>query len=289
MNVLFCFDNKYEQHFGVALTSLLYHHPQTSINLYIITKNPSDKLIANLEKLQQTNKLNVHIKDINEVKLNDLKTSLHISEASYYRLILGEVLPLEVERILYLDSDLVVKSNLEKLYNLNLNENYIAAYGNPSRSHSQRLDLQSGLYFNAGVLLINLQDWRTDNLGNKALDFVRNNSNKIRHHDQDALNKVIDGKFIRLEQQWNFLVDLGRLAKQNNFKKSADNLEIENAKIIHFVGKSKPWYFWVASDYKKNYWFYFNKSPWKLSLFPKIIQQCNYFSQIVLKKIKSYT
>ena len=94
MNILFCFDRRYEQHFGVALTSLLLNNKNLSIQVYIITDIASQRLINNLNQLTKNYQIDFYkIYEIDKNKLANIKVSLHISEAAYYRLMVSNFLP----------------------------------------------------------------------------------------------------------------------------------------------------------------------------------------------------
>ncbi|GBF81301.1 glycosyltransferase family 8 protein [Aphanothece sacrum] len=295
MNILFCFDQQYEQHFGVALTSLILNNSDTIINLYIITDIASKKLRKNLGELNINNKLNFFVFEVTKEQFANLKISSHISEAAYYRLMVGNILPDNVDKILYLDSDLVVLNSLTKLYDLDIEDYYIAAYGNQSNSYAKQLKLNNNLYFNSGVMLINLKKWREHNIGNQSLEFAKNNPEMIKNWDQDALNKIVDGNFLILGSEWNFLVDLGRekLYNEGQRTKNQTNLSFlstlkNNVNIIHFVGSSKPWFIWINNEKKMVYWYYLKHSLWSLSKPQLILIQMGYLKKIIVRKIQEY-
>lgn len=288
MNILFCFDQKYEQHFGVALTSLLLNNKHLSVQVYLITDVASQQLIQNLNQLKKNHLLNDYkIYAVEPKQLANLKVSLHISEAAYYRLMAANFLPENLDKILYLDSDLVVVSSLQKLYELDISEYYIAAYATQSRTFKQRLSLNNNLYFNSGVMLINLQKWREDEIGEKAIDFVEKNPDVIKNWDQDALNKVIDGQILKLDRQWNLLVDLGREKNKRQMTIDQQN-QLKEANIIHYVGSSKPWYFWINNPKKSIYWSYLEQSLWSPSQLHSILIQLGYIKRLIARKLKEY-
>lgn len=289
MNILFCFDQKYEQHFGVALTSLLLNNKHLSIQIYLITDVASQRLVHNLNQLKKDHLLdNYKIYEIEQGQFANVKVSLHISEAAYYRLMVANFLPDSLEKIIYLDSDLVVVSQLQELYEIDISDYYIAAYATPSQTYQKRLNLNKNLYFNSGVMLINLKKWKAEKIGERAIDFVEKNPNIIKNWDQDALNKVIDGQLIKLDQKWNFLVDLGREKNEGKIIDPNNQTWLKEAKIIHFVGSSKPWYFWINNPKKLLYWSYLKQSLWSPSLPSSIFIQLGYIKNLLLRKIKAY-
>lgn len=256
MEVLFCFDHFYEQHFGVAVTSLLVNNPEQVSRVHIITDRSNKLLQQKLNTLKRVHSIEFSIYEIDSEKFDHFKLSAHFSIAVYFRLLATEVLPKELEKVLYLDSDLVVIGSLHELYNLDISEYALAAWGHPIVSTKKRLEMQSDRYFNSGVMLINLQAWRCDQIALRACDFVKKHPQKIKFPDQDALNKIVDGNFLHLPQKWNALVDLSTGQSQVN----------EETAIAHFVGSLKPWQAWCFNPAKKIYWTYLRQSPWSKAL-----------------------
>ena len=134
-------------------------------------------------------------------------------------------------------------------------------------------------------MLINLKKWREEKIGEQAIEFVRKNPDIIKNWDQDALNKVIDGRLFNLEKKWNFLVDLGREKKTNKISKHQSDF-FKDANIIHFVGSSKPWFFWINNPKKYVYLTYLKQSLWSTFLPQSILIQLGYIKNIILRKIK---
>ncbi|BAY25886.1 glycosyl transferase family 8 [Calothrix sp. NIES-2100] len=286
MEILFCFDEQYEQHFGVAVTSLILNNLEHVKQVHIITNKINSNLHHKLEQLKAKCDVNFLIYQIDDASVKNLKLSYHISSASYYRLLAADLLPSHLSKVLYLDSDLIVNGSLLELYNYDLSNYIIAAYSGLAKAVAtkKRLQLQSDYYFNAGVMLINLDAWRKIDVGSKCLDLIRNQPDLVLLLDQDALNKVIDGQFLNLDNKWNSLVNLYA-------GESAIN---EESIIVHFVGSLKPWHSWCIAAEKKIYWLYLQQSPWS-SAYPELPNNFKTFlsaikaliQQIKLKKLKS--
>lgn len=267
MNVVFCFDKNYEQHFGVALTSMLLNNTENNINVYIITDIIEKELKQKLDSLSKNYKCSFDCYTIEDSdKLKDVKISGHISKAAYYRLMIADILPKNINKVIYLDSDIVVKSSLEELYQVNVDNYFLAAQG----ARKKR-------YFNSGVMVLNLEQWRNEKISTKVLDWARENKEKLRFWDQTALNNIIGSNFVTIERKWNMEVDLTR-KKTDKLNNTSD---FDNAKIIHFVGGRKPWYFWVLDKRKDIYDDYLQKSLWSKPKLQKIFQQIGY----ILKKL----
>ncbi|HLP90763.1 MAG TPA: glycosyltransferase family 8 protein [Nostocaceae cyanobacterium] len=254
MEVLFCFDHRYEQHFGVAVTSLILNNLEHLHKVHIVTKTVSADLNQKINQLKEKTNIDFQVYEVNDEDVKNLKVSEHISSAAYYRLLAPDLLPQNLSKILYLDSDLVVNGSILELYNYDLTDYIIAAYRGDGKSITakKRLELKGDYYFNSGVMLINLQAWHRHNIGKQCIEYIREYPEKVILWDQDALNKIIDGQFLHLDKKWNSLVDLfGGQSK-------VDDKSI----ITHFIGSLKPWQAWCISPEKEIYWSYLKQSPW---------------------------
>jgi lipopolysaccharide biosynthesis glycosyltransferase len=173
----------------------------------------------------------------------------------YFRLLIGEELPESIQRAVFLDVDILVEGDLAELWNRPFDGHVIQAVPDAyARTlHLPRLGSIAGTtnvpfgcsaaYFNAGVQLIDLQAWRADDTGRRALDFLLEHRKLLRGRDQDALNCVLAGRWKPLPPTWNlhelphclFLWERGAL--------SAAELRqtFQNPKIVHFIGHWQPW------------------------------------------------
>jgi lipopolysaccharide biosynthesis glycosyltransferase len=265
MEVLFCFDRRYEQHFGVAVTSLLLNNLNQVSRIHIITDRASKTLKPKLDLLEKNYSIEFCIYEVETEKFENLRLSSHWSIATYFRLLVTDILPVDLDKVLYLDSDLVVDKSLSELFNLDLAEYPLAAWGHHVVSNKKRLGLKNDYYFNAGVILINLAVWRRDQIAQNAFQFAKEHPEIVKCHDQDALNKIVDGNFLHLPQKWNSLVDLYAERSQVT----------QDSAIIHFVGSLKPWQIWCLNPDKEIYWKYLKQSPWSTvsPMFPRSFKQ----------------
>jgi lipopolysaccharide biosynthesis glycosyltransferase len=114
---------------------------------------------------------------------------------------IADLLP-EISRALYLDSDIVVMGDISGMLHLDLSQYPLAAAldaFDASPLFKRKISLgQSVPYFNSGVMLLNLDRWRSENIGRRALDFAATNPQYIVYWDQCALNNIIRGNFLVL-------------------------------------------------------------------------------------------
>jgi len=208
-------------------------------------------------------RLNVKKHLVKSGQIASLKVSGHVSHETYFRLLMETELPKE-KRVLYLDSDILVRRSLKKLWESDLEGLPLAAAPNVCRrsglfggdrgvpSHTVRGISKETRTFNAGVMLIDLDHWRRDEVSKHVLEYLHSYENLVLWWDQDGLNSILHDKWKRLSPEWNFMT-----SHFGHFKGWEETL-IEEAEfkavqvdpaIVHFTSENKPW----KSDYKSIY------------------------------------
>jgi len=269
INIVTACDNAYVQHTAVFLKSLLKKHPNTKCKIFILV--PGNFIHhGSLERNLSSHVAHLEFLKINSLETASFKVSHHISVASYFRLFLDKLLPANVSRVIYLDSDILIKGPLDELWAVDLEYHIIAAVIDPivndNKSLREKIGQKISLgpksnYFNAGVLLIDLCRWRNARLGERALDFVLGYPDLITYWDQCALNHALNGQFRELTKDWNFQTN--HLRWSANRKCTSDTLhELDSAKIVHFVGCRKPWLYITNHPMKWLYWEYLRETEW---------------------------
>jgi lipopolysaccharide biosynthesis glycosyltransferase len=248
-------DNNYSQHLGVTLYSLLRNCSDTSrIRLFIIdggyskeNKNRLDSVCAEFGV-----KINYIKPDMNMLK--GLKIQDKFTIATYYKYCLIE--SVKTDKFLYLDSDLVIEKDISKLYEKKFNKNLAFAVEDTDITLKDKENIghsDKDRYFNAGVILIDMKNWKRKKITQKAIEFIRENPKKISFADQDGLNYALKGKWQTIDSSWNSLAKKFYFSKKLNYK----NL------IIHYGGFHKPWNFVDVVPYKSRYQYYVRQTPWK--------------------------
>ena len=197
----------------------------------------------------------------------------HISPATYYRLFVAELLPTEVDKLIYLDCDIIVRGSLEEFWNTNITGKPIAAVYQRNSwatntdkgriSSYTRLDMKNAIgYFNAGSLLINLRYWREHYAQDLLLSFLKTHFNKIISHDQDILNGCFYKQVVPVSDIWNFRLPMKPEYYGNVYLSERDIKSIsQSAIVIHFVNRPKPWEYACNNPYVKEYYKYLDMTP----------------------------
>lgn len=280
LNVVFTIDENFVQHFSVALVSLLKNNGSIKFCIYVI---------HNIKDLSLLNEVKKFVEEIYNVKLvysavddsvfETYKISHHISKAVYFRLLLADILPNTINKILYLDSDIVVTGSLRELFEHNFNDNYILAVEDGELDITvprlNKIGIPLKTYFNSGVMWINLEAWRLDNISVKLIDIANRYMDRILWWDQDILNICFMNKWGQVSDKFN------RILLQEKCE--------EVPLIVHFNSPTKPWHYLNYHPYKYLYWKYieltpFNKSKFKDFTYKRLLKKIIY--KLINKKYK---
>lgn len=237
VNIAFCINEKYVEQLIVVLWSIMKNLTTgRNVNVWIVSSDMSDASKNYLRKLRLGFK-NLHLSflDIDAKELTQLPRTIdYISTETYYRYLLPNLLP-NIDKILYMDADIVVNGDISPLYDTDLANCYIAGADDSyiaAINHKPQIGLDnSELYVNAGVLLMNLKQMRTDNIPQKLIDTTKNMASKVKYQDQDIINIVCRGKILEFDSIYNY-------TSHNILKEKS---KYKHAVVIHYTGKNKPW------------------------------------------------
>ncbi|MDR2589845.1 MAG: glycosyltransferase family 8 protein [Oscillospiraceae bacterium] len=261
--IVFSTDNNFVPYCGVAISSLTHHTSfDVDYNIFVFHTELSEYSIRRLESLSY---LNIKVECVNVTKyLSKVKlyTMHHFSEATFYRIVIPEVFS-HYTRVLYLDCDLIVLSDVKELYDMDLNRNVLGVCRRKNLSRIEdyvinKLNLTAIEYFNAGVLVFNIKYFIEEQIKEKCYNLI-NHGLKYDYVDQDVLNIVCRNKIEILPAEWNYLSNYDDI-ENNNIK----------PKILHYVTAEKPWCFPNVPNAK---------------VFWKVARKTKFFYEILLKHI----
>ena len=165
------------------------------------------------------------------------------SMAMYHRIYAGHLLPPELSKVLYLDADLLVRRSIEKLWNMDLADYYLAASAmSGSMKKPDFVAKFGGRYFNSGVMLINLDRWRADDVAGGCERVLAERPEDIIYWDQCLLNFTCR-PWLEIGIRYNFYYGVGERWANRLFGLSRREFRdiAAHPAIIHFVGENKPW------------------------------------------------
>jgi len=177
----------------------------------------------------------------------------YLSRDSYSRLFAQFYLPEDLDRILWLDSDIIVKGSLHNLYSAPLNDIPLIAFTNMGEPGDNEINLgRLGLslsvpYFNTGVLLLNLEYLRTKTSQSSILELCRNNTSRLWFEDQDVMNLLYHDRALVLnDQRYNCMVNAPKVFSSPDIA--------QKAAVIHYAGREKPWLFQWQNEFSRYWW-----------------------------------
>lgn len=249
--IAFAGNEEYLYYAAVTIQSI-YEHSNSNyfydINIFV-DETVSDNMRKRLNLLKYKN-MKITLWDVkNTFDGIDMYSVGHYSRQMYYRWLIPEVLS-KYDKVLYLDCDIIVNTDIAQLYDTPLKGNYVAAANNFLRDNlinhvSNRLGLPLEEYYNSGVLVINCNKWIENNLKNKCIECLRS-YDKLACPDQDVLNVVCKGKILQLEDKWNFqwhhqFPDARTGTFTLDYGTRYEKLMRSIPNIIHYTSWIKPW------------------------------------------------
>jgi lipopolysaccharide biosynthesis glycosyltransferase len=250
INVLLAADENYADQLQITIKTTLENlNKKTRVNFIVLSNNLSSATMNALEKLAH-GLHSVEYLDLDPTAFNFCPTNSHINKTAYYRIVAPKLLAKRgLDRIVYLDVDLLVRHDLTELYNCELNGNIIGAVIDTGQAFAlDRLGVDpvtaaSNIYFNSGILVIDIQKWNKHHITEKTLNYIKTQSQRIIFHDQDALNAVLAGKVQMLHPKWNLQnsIIFRKHRPINEAYAQLINEAIKNPAIVHFTTHEKPW------------------------------------------------
>lgn len=232
--IAFATDDNYALPLSVAIQSIKNHkNKNIFLEIYILESGLSEENIQLISTLNSSEcKIEfINVKDFlckNKFYLSDYSATQHVSLTTYFRFVAPILLSM-YDKILYLDCDIIVRECISNLYNENLNGKLLGACRDMYFNND---------YFNAGILLIDVNKFLANDICNQCINCL-NENDKLPYLDQDALNIVCKGDVELLKPNYNYYsitaVGCSYYMRMVNIEK------IKDLKIIHFVSNYKPW------------------------------------------------
>lgn len=245
LNILVTLDENYVPYLNVMLASLLHSNRDCCFDIYLLHSSIPDSAVFETKNIlgKDNSLIMVKAKDIG---LDDAPTTSRYPQEIYYRIFAAKYLPETLDRILYLDPDIIVNGSLKALYNLPMDNYYFAAASHTGpilrKFNEIRLDMDDDSpYINSGVMLMNLKRLRAEQNYEDVFSFIEKRKSFLMLPDQDIISSLYGSKIFALDTfRYNMTEKL--YIGHAPFEKDL-NLEWvkENSVIIHYCGRNKPW------------------------------------------------
>ncbi|NDO82372.1 lipopolysaccharide 1,2-glucosyltransferase [Citrobacter sp. NCU1] len=269
LNISYGIDENYLDGVGVSITSVLIHN-DINVAFHIICDKYTQSFVDKIEALVQEHKIKISLYLINVKCLEVLPKTQVWPRAMYFRLFAFDYLHHKLDKLLYLDADVICKGSLDYLLGLDLDDNVAAVVKDVDSIQSrvnERLpsfNLQ-GRYFNSGVVLINLRQWAENRLTERALSLLTGEDGSVtfyKYPDQDVLNILLRDKVHFLPREYNTIYTIKSELRDKTHEKYL-NIIHSDTKLIHYTGATKPWHAWASYPSVIYYTTAFIQSPWK--------------------------
>jgi len=257
--IFFAIDDGYMPFLAVALESLIENSSKKYYySIKILYTNISEENKKKINKYKREN-VNIEFVDLNyyiEKVKDKLYTRDYYTNTTYFRLFIANLYP-QYNKAIYLDSDILVLGDIAELYNQDMGDNLIAAAPDDviqtTKVFQEYAEKVVGVadyrnYFNAGILLMNLDEFRKFDFQNKFLYLLETIKFTVAQ-DQDYLNRLCKGKVKIIDKAWDTM-PIGN-----------ETLEEKDLKIIHYNLADKPWHY-DNIKYKEYFWKYAKKTEY---------------------------
>ena len=246
-SLLVTLDENYIEQMKVLMTSIYINNPGQIFNIYLIHSGISDEKLDALES-----DLSKFSYKFFPIKAEDgLFSSARVTDRypkeMYYRLLAGELLPENLDKIIYIDPDILVINSLKEIWETDIRDFLFAA-----ASHTGKTDMANNVnkirlgtdtdYYNSGFLLINLKRAREEIVPEEIFAYADRNYKNLLLPDQDILNAMYGDKVLPLNDSiYNY--DARNYSSYLLRSKGEEDLEwvMENTVVLHFCGRDKPW------------------------------------------------
>lgn len=234
MQIAYGVDHNFIRPMGISMTSILEHNPQAQFHIFLDSISSEDKVRIQKTVERYHSGCTIYYVDSSIFKTFPVRSNWSV--AVYFRFFTAEILYGKSDRLLYVDADVLCIDKLDELFSMDMKGNTIAAVSDPSFSdrdskdrHMKKIGCQGTDYFNAGIILIDLNRWHTQNVSNKAIRLLSENPSRwVVAQDQDVLNVLMANEIYWLPVSYNYRATL------------ADAYPDEIA-LVHYSGSPKPW------------------------------------------------
>ena len=250
MDILVTLDEGYLMQLRVMLTSLYLNHPNELCRVYLLHSRIPDVRLRELGKGLRALGCELHPVRVDSRLFEKAPVTKQYPQEMYYRLLAARLLPEDLERVLYLDPDILVINPVRALYDTDLEGDLMAAAthtgllaGITDPVNRLRLEnYEAEAYYNSGVLVMDLSAMRREVRPGDIFDYAREHADILLLPDQDVLNGLYGGQILGVDDSlWNY--DARRFDRYLLLSQGERDMDwvMDHTAILHFCGKRKPW------------------------------------------------
>ena len=290
--VVSCADENYAMPLAVTIRSMLDSlRRDCRVRLFILDGGITPASQARLVASWKDSRLTVEFLRPDVDLVRDLPVSEHISAAAYLRLLMPSLLPAEVSRVIYLDADMLVRRDLAELWaeeqggfaalavqdlaapyfnaetsipGFDDKKKHLAAF-TPIANYRELCLSPANKYFNSGLMVIDVAQWRRDRIGDQVLNCLREHREHVLWWDQYALNVVLAERWRALDLQWNQGVHVYICRNwTESWLDRATFTQLRKAPwIVHFCSPAKPWHYFCRHPFTGEFRRSLRQTAWR--------------------------
>lgn len=269
MDLLYITNDNYIPHVAAAICSVFENNKDIPFSIHVLS---TDVTAENIKKLRVFVEQYNHTLEVITISPKNIPVNLTVCGKwgifPSLKLFAVDYFP-NVERILYMDADMICMGSIREIKDCDLSHYYFAAVTDSEQSkyHVQRLRLKPDSFYGcAGLMYMNLKKWREDGILNKCLSFMNapENIDVIKFGEQDAVNAVCNGKILELPIAYNMFTNYWHHCERavpERYKVSIKQNK-RNPVIVHYIDACKPWFRDCRFPLKSQYHKYASMTPW---------------------------
>jgi lipopolysaccharide biosynthesis glycosyltransferase len=243
------------------------------IDVFVLASGIESEDRSKLSESWNRQRATVHWLDARDSQFAGVPLWGRMPITTYYKLAVTDLLPADVGRVIFLDSDLIVLGDLGALWDADLGSHHLLAVQDRVVPYvSSPFGISSwatlGLdrhakYFNAGVMVIDVPRWRRERVTQQVIEYLRKNHEDVYFWDQEGLNAVLAGRWGELDERWNCNVTVPGVFENmmatahSNGSSGSDS----GPWVLHYTGNLKPWLY-PRDPRRQRYFDYLDQTPW---------------------------
>ena len=247
IDLLVSLDENYLPQLRVMLYSASLNNPGVNFRVFLLHRGFSAEQLSSLSRQLEALDMELRAVRVDERLFESAPVMKQYPQEMYYRLLAAQLLPEDMDRIIYLDPDILVINPLTPLWRLDMGGKLFAAAAHTGMTelanNVNRLRLGTERnYFNSGVLLIDLASCRAEVEPEEIFSYVSEHADELVLPDQDVLNALYSSRILELDDAlWNY--DARNFKNYLMRSNGVADMEwvIENTAVLHFCGRAKPW------------------------------------------------
>lgn len=254
----------------IVLMSSIFENCKGDHCFYILSNGLKNENEKKIQQFAEKNFSKVFLIMVDDSCLKNVPLKRKdFDKTPYYKLLLPLLLPENVNRILYMDVDMIVLKDLTALYMVDFNGAALAAVPDPlvntrdlNYLKKMQVNLQKGQrYFNSGLILFNIELMRSIYCLEDALNYIEKNGSTFKFHDQEVLNGLFLNNYKQLPEIYNYLTVYRSIPDLLHYLMKIKKDILPNIVVLHYANPTKPWKKNYIGKYEEYFWKYAKVSP----------------------------